>query len=311
MALRLVFMGTPAFAVPTLEAVSAAGHSLAAVYTQPPRPAGRRGLSEVDSPVALAARRLGIPVHTPDGLRSVQEEERLAELEADAAVVVAYGLLLPPAILAAVRLGCYNAHASLLPRWRGAAPIQRAILAGDRETGVMIMKMDAGLDSGPIALAEATPIGPDETAAALAARLADRAAALMVEALGALEAGGLELSPQPAQGATYARKIDKAEARIDWTAAAEVVHNRIRGLSPFPGAWCEAEIGGRLERVKLLASTRAQGAGMPGEIIDDQLTVACGDGAVRLVELQRAGGRPLAAGAFLHGSKIGKGMQLS
>lgn len=304
MPLRIIFMGTPEFSVATLEAVVEAGHEVVAVYTQPPRPAGRRGLELTSSAVHKAAERLGIEVRTPATLREPAEQQAFAELGADAAVVVAYGLLLPPAILEATRLGAFNGHASLLPRWRGAAPIQRALMAGDRETGMMIMKMEAGLDTGPVGLVERVAIGPDETAGELHDRLMHAGARLMVSALRKLEAGDLSLTPQSAEGVTYARKIDKAEARIDWTLPASEVHNLVRGLSPFPGAWCEIQLGGRRERLKVLRTAIADRGGSPGVLVDDRLTVACGEGAVRLVELQRAGGKPAKADEFLRGAKI-------
>jgi methionyl-tRNA formyltransferase len=311
MPLRLIFMGTPEFSVPTLRALAATGHEIAAVYTQPPRPAGRRGLELTKSPVHEAAEELGIPVRTPQSLKSTEEQEVFRTLDADAAVVVAYGLLLPRPILEGTRLGAYNGHASLLPRWRGAAPIQRAIMAGDRETGMMIMKMDEGLDTGPIALTEKVTIGSEMTAGELHDRLKEVGARLMVEAMAKLERGEMTFAPQPSEGATYARKIAKEETRVDWRRPAPEVHNHIRGLSPSPGAWCEMPFAGRKERVKLLRSTLAEGRGAPGEVLDDGLAVACGGGAVRLMELQRAGGRPMMAENFLRGAKIGKGTLLS
>ena len=311
MPLRIIFMGTPEFAVPTLSAIAEAGHEIVAVYTQPPRPAGRRGLQLTPSPVQRQAESLDLEVRSPISLRTEGEQTVFRALEADVAVVVAYGLLLPKAVLGATRLGCYNGHASLLPRWRGAAPIQRAVMAGDMETGMMIMKMDEGLDTGAVAMTERTEIGPDETSGELHDRLMLVGAPLMVDALERLEAGGLSLTPQPSDGVTYAKKIDKAETRIDWRQPATEVHNRIRGLSPFPGAWCEIGIGGKVERLKLLRTTLDDGSGEPGEILDDRLTVACGDGAVRLIELQRAGGKPVGAGEFLRGAKLEEGLVLS
>ncbi len=311
MPLRVIFMGTPEFAVPTLRAVADAGHRLAAVYTQPPRPAGRRGLDLVASPVARQAERLGVEVRTPVSLKREAEQAAFRALQADVAVVVAYGLLLPKAVLDGTRLGGFNGHASLLPRWRGAAPIQRAVMAGDQETGVMIMKMEEGLDTGPVALAEKTAIGPYETSGELHDRLMQLAGPLMVEALARLEAGTLTLTPQVAEGVTYAKKIDKAETRVDWRLPAAAVHNHIRGLSPSPGAWCEIEIGGRAERVKLLRSVPAAGSGLPGEVLDDGLAIACGEGAVRLMELQRAGGKPVTAEEFVRGARIEKGKRIS
>ncbi len=301
MSLRVIFMGTPEFAAATLRAVHDAGHEIAAVYTQPPRPAGRRGLEPTPSPVQKLAEEPGLEVRCPVSLKSPDEQERFAALNADVAVVVAYGLLLPKAILDGTRLGAFNGHASLLPRWRGAAPIQRAIMAGDAETGMMIMKMDEGLDTGPVALTARVPIGPTMTAGELHDRLMGEGARLMVEALDRLEAETLTLVPQPGEGATYARKIAKEEARIDWSLPAADIHNLIRGLAPFPGAWCEFDAGGRKERLKALRSEPTDGAGAPGTIIADDLTVTCGTGALRLVEVQRAGGRPQPGAAFRNG----------
>ncbi|MER8416414.1 methionyl-tRNA formyltransferase [Mesorhizobium sp. M1329] len=309
--MRVIFMGTPEFSVPTLRAIAGAEHELAAVYTQPPRAGGRRGLELTPSPVQREAERLGVEVRAPVSLKSEAEQEAFRALGADVAVVVAYGLLLPKPILEAPRLGCLNGHASLLPRWRGAAPIQRAIMAGDTETGMMVMRMEEGLDTGPVAMVEKCAIGPDMTAGDLHDRLMVLGAALMVQALERLERNTLTFTTQAEVGVTYAKKIDKSETRIDWPRPAGDVHNQIRGLSPFPGAWCETEIGGRVERLKLLRSTLSQGAGEPGGILDDRLTVACGSGAIRLVEVQRAGGRPIAAQEFLRGAKLEKGMKLS
>jgi methionyl-tRNA formyltransferase len=311
MPLRIIFMGTPDFAVPTLRAIAGAGHEIAAVYTQPPRPGGRRGLEAVPSAVEDAAGELGLDVRTPVSLKPRDEQEAFHALRADAAVVVAYGLLLPKPVLEGTRLGCFNGHASLLPRWRGAAPIQRAVMAGDTETGMMVMKMDEGLDTGPVAMSEKVAIHPDMTAGELHDELMVVGAGLMLRALLALEEGSLTLVPQPAEGVTYARKIDKAETRIDWSRPGREVHNHIRGLSPFPGAWCEMPIAGRLERIKLLRSTLSSGDGLPGTVLDDSLTIACGNGAVRLEELQRAGGKALRADDFLRGAKIEKGLVVS
>lgn len=310
MALRVIFMGTPEFSAATLKAIVEAGHEVVAAYSQPPRPAGRRGLELKKSPVHELAENLGIEVRTPVSLKGEAEQAAFRALDADVAVVVAYGLLLPKAILEGTRHGAYNGHASLLPRWRGAAPIQRAIMAGDAETGMMIMKMDEGLDTGPVALTERVAITADMTAGDLHDALRDVGARLMVEALGRLEAGDLPTVAQAGEGATYAAKISKDETRIDWSKPAPEVHDRIRGLSPFPGAWCEAKIGGKPERLKLPRSTMGEGAGTPGTILDDRLTIACGDGAVRLVEVQRAGGRPMEAGAFLRGAGLKKGDRL-
>lgn len=300
-------MGTPEFSVPTLTALAAQGHEIVACYTQPPRPAGRRGLELTKSPIHRQAEALGITVRTPKSLKSEEEQGLFRDLGADAAVVVAYGLLLPEAVLNGTRLGCYNGHASLLPRWRGAAPIQRAIMAGDAETGMMVMKMDKGLDTGDIALEDRVTIGPDMTAGELHDILAQRGADLMVRAMAALENESLTLTPQPEEGVLYASKIDKGETRVDWSRPAAEVHNHIRGLSPFPGAWCEMQFGGKWERVKLLRSRFAgPSAREPGTIAieDDSLSVACGDGAVELVTLQKAGGKPLGAADFLRGAAI-------
>ena len=310
MALRIVFMGTPDFAVPTLDAIVAAGHTVVAAYCQPPRPAGR-GMALTPSPVQARAEALGIAVRHPVSLKGEAAAAAFRGHEADVAVVVAYGLLLPEAILAGPRHGCLNLHGSKLPRWRGAAPIQRAIMAGDAETAVEVMRMEKGLDTGPVCLSAVTPIAPDETTGDLHDRLAALGAALMVEALGRLETGDLPAAAQPDDGVTYAKKIDKAEARIDWSGAARTIHDTIRGLSPFPGAWCEATIGGKVERLKILRTTRATGSGAPGVILDDLLTVACGEGAIRLVQVQRAGGKPVEAAAFRRGSGLARGDRLT
>ena len=310
MTLRIVFMGTPDFAVPTLNALVAEGHEFAAVYTQPPRPAGRRGLEPTPSPAHRRAEELGIPVHTPESLRSPEEQERFRAISADIAVVVAYGLILPRPVLDAPRLGAFNVHASLLPRWRGAAPIQRALMNGDNDTGVMVMRMEEGLDTGPIVMGEKVKIGADETAGELSQRLASLGAALMARALPAIAAGKIDLTPQPKAGATYAPKIDKRETRINWLKLGARVHNHIRGLSPAPGAWTEVPIAGQVERVKILRSTMAGGAGLPGTVLDDQLTIACGAGAIRVLELQRAGGKVLTAAEFLRGVEVPAGTRL-
>jgi methionyl-tRNA formyltransferase len=308
--MRIIFMGTPDYSVPTLEALHAAGHEIVAVYSQPPRPAGRRGLEVLPSPVHRVAEQLGIPVFTPKSLKSEEQQAAFRALEADAAVVVAYGLILPKAILDAPRLGAWNGHASLLPRWRGAAPIQRAIMAGDTQTGVMIMKMDEGLDTGPVALTRTVTITPSMTTGELHDRLADVTAQLMVEAMVRLETEGLPVTPQPDDGVTYAAKIDKAETRVDFSTTAQQVHDHVRGLAPSPGAWFELEVGGRSERVKLLATELAEIAthqAAAGTALDDRLTIACGEGAIRLLTLQKAGGKPLAAGDFLRGTPVAKG----
>ncbi|MFN4271980.1 MAG: methionyl-tRNA formyltransferase [Aliihoeflea sp.] len=303
MSLRIIFMGTPDFAAATLRAIHRAGHHIVAVYSQPPRPAGRRGLELTKSPVHRTAEEFGNDVRTPVSLKTQAEQDAFSALRADVAVVVAYGLLLPKPILEGTRLGAFNLHASLLPRWRGAAPIQRAIMAGDVETGAMVMKMDEGLDTGPVALTRRVAIGADMTAGELHDLLMEDGAQLMVEALARLEAGDLELTPQEGEGTTYAAKIEKAETRIDWSLPAREVHDRIRGLSPFPGAWCEMVFGEKTERVKLLRSTLGKGEGAAGTLVGDGLAVACGTGAVRLVELQRAGGKALPAEDFLRGAR--------
>ena len=310
MALRIVFMGTPDFSVPTLVELIGQGHDIAAVYTRAPRPAGR-GMAERPSPVHEKALAFGLPVLTPRTLREPEAQEVFRAHDADVAVVVAYGLILPKPILEAPRLGCLNLHASLLPRWRGAAPIQRAVMAGDRETGVMVMRMEEGLDTGPVCLAERVPIGPEDTAGSLHDRLAKLGADLMVRAVAGLERGALVCTPQSETGVTYATKIDKAEARIDWALPAAEVLNRIRGLSPFPGAWTEFGLPGGRERVKVLAARAAEGAGEAGTILSlDPLVVACGDGAVRITEVQRAGKKPAEAGEFVRGARLGAGAVL-
>jgi len=303
MPLRLIFMGTPDFAVPTLLALAGHGHEIAAVYTREAKPA-KRGLKVQASPVEQAARGLGLPVLTPKTLKTPEATAEFRAFNADAAVVVAYGLILPQAILDAVPLGCFNLHASLLPRWRGAAPINRAIMAGDAESGVMVMKMDAGLDTGDVAMAERVPVADAMTAGDLHDKLARLGADLMVRAMAALSRGGLQLTKQGEQGVTYAAKIDKAEARIDWTKPARAVLRQCHGLSPFPGAWCEAVIDGAPVRIKVLRCALAQGQGAPGDLLDDRLTIACGEGAIRVLELQRAGKEPMKADAFLRGTPL-------
>jgi methionyl-tRNA formyltransferase len=305
MPLRLVFMGTPDFAVPTLVELVGRGHEVAAVYTRAPRPAGR-GMETQPSPVEREARSRGLPVLTPKTLKTAEAAEQFRAHKADAAVVVAYGLILPKPILDAPRLGCFNLHASALPRWRGAAPINRAIMAGDAETAVMVMRMEEGLDTGPVARAERVTIEADMTAGELHDRLAPLGADLMARALAALEEDALVLTPQSTDGVTYAAKIDKAETRIDWTRQWTAVHDHCRGLSPFPGAWCE--IGGA--RVKVLRTTRGDGTGAPGTVLDDKLTIACGDGAIRILALQRAGKQPMKAEDFLRGTPVAPGAVL-
>ncbi|MCB1496668.1 MAG: methionyl-tRNA formyltransferase [Bauldia sp.] len=297
--MRIVFFGTPAFAVPTLTEIVGQGHEVVAVYSRPPRAAGR-GLSLRKSPVHETAERFGIPVETPRSLRDDEASARFADIAPDVGIVVAYGLILPAPILDTPPEGCLNLHASLLPRWRGAAPIARAIMAGDSETGVMVMRMEQGLDTGPVAMAERVPIGADATAGELSEQLSRLGADLMVRALAALSRGGLETVPQAEEGVTYASKIDKAETRIDWSRPAEEVHNHIRGLSPEPGAWFEGKFGRNPERIKVLRSAPADGSGAPGTVLDE-LTIACGRGAVRLIDLQRAGRQPIKADAFLRG----------
>jgi methionyl-tRNA formyltransferase len=310
MPLRLIFMGTPDFSVPTLLELAAHGHEIAAVYTRAAKPA-KRGMKLQPTPVEQEARRLGIPVITP---RTLKTPEALAEFsahDADAAVVVAYGMILPQAILDAPKLGCFNLHASLLPRWRGAAPINRAIMAGDAETGVMVMKMDVGLDTGDVAMAERIAISDAMTASDLHDALSRLGADLMVRAMGALERGQLQLTKQSSDGVTYAAKIEKAEARIDWNRPARAVLRHIHGLSPFPGAWCEIAGEGESARLKILRCEVAQGSGTPGEVLDDRLAIACGEGAIRILELQRAGKAPMKAAEFLRGTPLKPPMRLS
>ena len=307
MPLRLIFMGTPDFAVPTLLALTAAGHDIVAVYTRAPKPAGR-GMDMQVTPIEREARRLALPVFTPKTLRDEAAQDAFASHNVDAAVVVAYGLILPKAVLEAPRLGCFNVHASLLPRWRGAAPINRAVMAGDKESGVTIMQMDEGLDTGAMVMREALPILPDMTAGELHDALAQQGARLMPVALAAAERGALSLTPQPEAGVTYAEKISKSETRIDWSKPANEVHNHIRGLSPFPGAWFELSDGAR---VKVLRTTRGHGVGAPGTLLDGALTIACGDGAIRILDLQRAGQQPMSAEEFLRGTPLKPGTLLA
>ncbi len=307
MPLKLVFMGTPEFSVPCLEALVAAGHEIVAVYSQPPRPAGR-GMSDRKSPVHARAEALALPVFTPKSLKDTCEQAAFSAHRADAAVVVAYGLLLPRAVLDAPKHGCFNVHASALPRWRGAAPIHRAIMAGDRETAVMVMKMEEGLDTGPVAVTARVPVGPSMTTGELHDVLAGAGAKLIVTAMAELEAGRLFATPQASEGVLYAAKIGKAEARIDFNRTADEVHNHIRGLSPFPGAWFEAAgPTGTMERIKVLRSEQAEGNGSPGAVLDDNLTIACATGAVRLIDVQRAGKRPMQAAEFLRGFPLAVG----
>ncbi|PWT91437.1 MAG: methionyl-tRNA formyltransferase [Proteobacteria bacterium] len=304
--MRLIFMGTPGFAVPTLEAIVGRGHDVVAVYTRAPRPAGR-GMALQPSPVEQAARRRGLPVFTPKTLRASEAQEHFRAHAADAAVVVAYGLILPKPILDGTRLGCFNLHASLLPRWRGAAPLNRAVMAGDAETGVMVMRMDEGLDTGPVGLAARIAIGPDMTAGDVHDALAPIGGELMGSALAELERGTLALTPQADDGVTYAAKIANEETRINWNLPWKQVHDHVRGLSPFPGAWCELPDGAR---AKILRTTEATGSGAPGTVLDDRLTVACAEGAVRILILQRAGKQAMKAEDFLRGSPIARAAML-
>ncbi len=308
--MRVAFLGTPAFAVPTLAAILDAGHEIAAVYTRAPKPAGRRGLELTPSPVQVFADRNGLSSRTVKTLRDDAVVEAFAALAVDAAIVVGYGLLLPPKVLAIPRHGCLNLHPSLLPRWRGAAPIQRPIMAGDVETAAAVMRMAEALDTGPVCLEDRVAIPPDATAAEMHDTLAARGARLMVEALRRVEAGTLTCHPQSEHGVLYAAKIDKAEARIDWTRPAREVHNLIRGLSPFPGAFFEADLGKGAERVKVLRSQLSSAQGAPGRTLDDGLTIGCGEGSVRLIELQRAGKGRMAADVYLRGSPIVAGTAL-
>ncbi|MFO0990316.1 MAG: methionyl-tRNA formyltransferase [Hyphomicrobiales bacterium] len=307
--MNLVFMGTPDFAVSILDALVADGHKILAAYSQPPRPAGR-GQAEQPSPLHRRAIERGIEVRTPASLKDGDEQRRFAELEADAAIVVAYGLLLPGPILAAPKHGCFNVHASLLPRWRGAAPIQRAIMAGDAETGVSIMRMEQGLDTGPVCLTKRIPITAATTFASLHDELAAVGAAAMVEALAKLEAGALDCKPQPADGVTYAKKIDKAEAKIDFNRDAADVRNHIHGLSPFPGAWFSLSDRGRDVRLKVLRCEVVEGNGAAGEALDGSLTIACATGAVRLLEVQREGKGAMSAQSFLRGLPVPAGTRI-
>ena len=304
--MRLIFMGTPDFAVPTLIELAARGHDIAAVYTRGPKPAGR-GMDMQHTPVEREARRLALTVHTPRTLKDSDAQNTFRKHNADAAVVVAYGLILPKPILEAPRLGCFNVHASLLPRWRGAAPINRAVMAGDPDSGVTIMQMDEGLDTGAMTMAEHMPIGADMTAGELHDALSRLGADLMLRVLAAADRGSLQLTPQPLAGIIYAEKISKNETRIDWSKPWKQVHDHIRGLSPFPGAWFEFDG----VRVKVLRSIRGGGGGPPGTLLDGKLTMACGDGAVQLVQVQRAGKQPMSADEFLRGTPLKVGTKVS
>ncbi len=304
--MRIIFMGTPDFSVPTLVELAARGHDIAAVYTRAPKPAGR-GQDLRKSPVHVAAEGFGLEVRTPKNFKDPADVEAFAALEADVAVVAAYGLLLPKAILEAPKQGCLNLHGSALPRWRGAAPIQRAVMAGDPATAAMVMQMDEGLDTGAVALSEIIPIGLNMTAGELHDEMMVRGADLMARAIEALSRDALEFTPQIEDGVTYAKKIEKAEAHIDFSKPAREVHDHIRGLSPFPGAWFELDLGGKPVRIKVLRSELADGSGTPGTIIGDDLTIACGDGAVRLIQIQREGKAAMDADAFLRGTGSLKG----
>ncbi len=306
MSLRLAFMGSPHFALPTLEALIAAGHDIACIYSQPARPAGR-GKQDRPTPVGAFAAQHGIALRTPKSLKNAEAQEAFAALNLDAAIVVAYGLILPQAILDAPRLGAFNLHASLLPRWRGAAPIQRAIMAGDTVTGVQVMRMEAGLDTGPVLASAETEIAFDDTASSLHDRLAQLGAPLLVDALAQLERGEAKETPQSNEGVTYAHKITPADARIDWSQPARLVDCQIRGLSPAPGAWFELDG----VRMKALHSRLGRGDGAPGEILDDELLIACGQGAVRLLSVQREGRAALPAADFLRGQPVPAGPRVA
>jgi methionyl-tRNA formyltransferase len=310
MPLRILFMGTPDFAVPTLRELHRRGHRIAAVYTRVPKP-GNRGLQLQPTPLEREADRLELSVVTPKTLKGDEALLAVRAHDAEVAVVVAYGLILPQAILDAFPRGCFNLHASLLPRWRGAAPLTRAVMAGDAESGVTVMKMEAGLDTGPVALEARAPITDRTTAGDLHDRLAVLGAELMAQAMERLEQGTLTLTPQNEAGVTYAAKIDKAETRIDWTRDAHALLRHIHGLSPYPGAWCELPLDGLPVRVKVLRVELAAGSGAPGTVLDDGLAIACGSGALRFVEVQRQGKRAMSASAFLHGASVPAGSRVS
>ncbi|WP_417688005.1 methionyl-tRNA formyltransferase [Roseibium sp.] len=312
MTLRIIFMGTPEFSVPTLMEIVGQGHEVVACYSQPPRPAGR-GMDLKKSPVHEAAESFGIPVFTPTSLKGADEQQQFADLDADVAVVVAYGLLLPKAILEAPREGCLNLHASILPRWRGAAPINRAVMAGDKETAIQVMRMEQGLDTGPVCMSETVAIGDNTTAGELHDQLSGLGGDLMVRALAALSRGALTETPQAEDGVTYASKLSKDETRINWSEPAPAVHNHIRGLSPFPGAWCEMNLGGKVERIKILRSQVEAASGTPGEVLSvdgNGPVVACAEASVRLVQVQRAGKKAVGGEDFLRGAKLAVGDQL-
>ena len=309
MSLRVIFMGTPDFAVPTLSTLLGHGHEIVACYSRAPAPAGR-GMALRLSPVHQAAERFGIPVLTPSTLRTPEALDEFRSHQADVAIVVAYGMLLPKDILDVPPLGCLNLHASLLPRWRGAAPIQRAIMAGDPETGVAVMKMAEGLDTGPVGMVERLVIDPELNSGEAHEILARLGADLMVRALAALGRGGLSFREQSTEGVTYARKISNDECKIDWSASAQTIHDHIRGLAPFPGAYTMIDLGKGPERVKILRATRTEGVGAPGQILDDALTIACGNGALRLLDLQRAGAKALPVDLFLRGVSLPAGQRI-
>ena len=312
MTLRIVFMGTPEFSVPTLQALHNAGHDIVACYSQPPRPAGRRGLSLQPSPVHLEAERLGIEVRTPVSFKDEKDRSLFADLRADVAVVVAYGLLLPKTILETPIYGCLNGHASLLPRWRGAAPIHRAIMAGDAETGVMIMQMDEGLDTGPVGLTQKISTGPQKTTGILHDELSQITAELMAEAMTKIEANVFVTAPQSDEGIVYAKKIEKSETRIDWNQPAQKVQQMIMGLSPFPGAWCEMVLGGKAVRVKIHEAEYTDAEGPePGCVLDDNLVIACTSGAIMPMKLQKAGAKPMTREEFIRGNPVSRGTVLS
>jgi methionyl-tRNA formyltransferase len=309
MNLRTIFMGTPDFAVPTLSTLLGHGHEIVACYSRAPAPAGR-GMALRLSPVHQAAERFGIPVLTPSTLRTPEALDEFRSHQADVAIVVAYGMLLPKDILDVPPLGCLNLHASLLPRWRGAAPIQRAIMAGDPETGVAVMKMAEGLDTGPVGMVERLVIDPELNSGEAHEILARLGADLMVRALAALGRGGLSFREQSTEGVTYARKISNDECKIDWSASAQTIHDHIRGLAPFPGAYTMIDLGKGPERVKILRATITEGVGAPGQILDDALTIACGNGALRLLDLQRAGAKALPLDLFLRGVSLPAGQRI-
>ena len=302
-------MGTPDFAVPTLTELMGQGHDIVAVYTRPPAQSGR-GLELRPSPVHRTAERFGIPVLHPKSLRGLAEQDAFAAHDAELAIVVAYGLILPKPVLDAPQFGCVNLHASLLPRWRGAAPIQRAVMAGDQEAGVCVMRMEEGLDTGPVGMVEKIPLGPDMTAGDLHDRLAILGADLMVRAVGAIARGSLVFTPQPGEGVTYAAKLVNDDSRIDWRRLAQEIHNQIRGLSPFPGAFADVDLGKGPERMKVLKARPGPGSGQPGTLLDANGTIACGTGALQLLQVQRAGKGAMAADEFMRGARLAPGAVL-